>query len=100
MGAPHPDVDTTSLWDQAQRIFRASNPKADSQFLEHDETPKGITRYLRHKKGQAAWKSNRCGPLLERLDVIAEIGDIAMRAAPESVGLVWTGFRFVFKVGV
>lgn len=99
MGVHSLDVDLTSLWKQATREFDASNPKANREYLEHNETPETVTRYLRHKKRQAALKSNSCGPILERLDVIAEIGDIAMKAAPESIGLVWTGFRFVFKVG-
>lgn len=100
MGAFNPEVDTTSLWKQAQREFKKSNPKADPEYPEDTTTPKTVTKYLRDKKRQAVRKSNRCGPILERLDVIAEIGDLAVKAAPESVGLVWAGFRLVFKVSI
>lgn len=57
-------------------------------------------KYLKHSKDHSVMKSKRWRPLLARLEVIAEIGDMAMKAAPESVGLVWTGFKFVFDVSV
>ncbi|KAL1852509.1 hypothetical protein Daus18300_012107 [Diaporthe australafricana] len=94
---PHPDVNTSSLWKEAYKNFTESNPKADFAILKRNETPKSLTTYLRRKKEQAARKYQRCGTVFERLDVIAGIGDIAMRTAPESVTLVWSGFRFVFE---
>ncbi|KAK2597702.1 hypothetical protein N8I77_012469 [Diaporthe amygdali] len=98
MSTQHQVINTTSLWEKAHKKFTKSNPKADSEFLMHNDTPKDLTTYLRGKKHEAARKYQRYGTVLERLDVIAGIGDIAMKAAPESVGLVWTGFRFVFTM--
>lgn len=98
MGAHNADVDITPLWKKAKTKFDESPRKKDSKFLKHTQNTSRVMRYLGRMKENPALKSTGCGPLLDRLDLIAEIGDIAMKGAPEIVGLVWTGFRFIFKV--
>ncbi|KAH8779801.1 hypothetical protein F5883DRAFT_516814 [Diaporthe sp. PMI_573] len=101
MGVHDPDVDTTPLWEEAWEKFEAASPKALPKYLKPRDTPKLVTNYFCDQKRQAVRKSVRFGTVLERaerLELIVGIGDIAMKTAPESIGLVWAGSGLVFKV--
>lgn len=98
MGSQHVEVDITPLWVDARKNFLKSLLKPDRRFLTQTDTPESVVKFLGRKKRHPSLKSNRFGRLLERLDLMVEIGDVAMKGAPEIVGLVWAGFRFVFNV--
>jgi hypothetical protein len=48
--------------------------------------------------GKKLLRKEKIATLLERVRQLANIGDIAVKAAPETIGLVWCGFRMMLSV--
>ena len=82
-------------WREAVNNFRmGSDHKAQrlEEFLKTYTTPQAVSQTLRDRQRDAP---NQYGPVLSKLmgkvDIFLAAGDIAVKGAPESVGLAWTG---------
>jgi hypothetical protein len=87
-----------AYWDQATKIFRESKGKDSKKldkFLTGWETPNAVKLYCESKKAEATKEyASRFGRILEKIEIAMSVGDVAMKGAPESVGLAWMGIRF------
>lgn len=84
-----------STWRQAVNDFRMSGEHKTQrldEFLKTYTTPQAVSQTLRERQREAP---DQYGPVLtkvlSKIDIFLAAGDIAVKGAPESVGLAWTG---------
>ena len=85
-------------WRAARDVFQNQrghkDKKAMAEFLRQQESPQ-------QAKASCIEASNRAskqyapglGGVLSKIEAFMQVGDVAMKAAPESVGLAWMGIR-------
>ena len=83
-------------WRAARDVFQNQHKdkKAMAEFLRQQESPQ-------QAKASCIEASNRAGKqyapgvggVLSKIEAFMKIGDVSMKAAPESVGLAWMGIR-------
>ena len=78
-------TDHTTLED-TKRTLEIVQTDASKQYGSHE-----------FKVGQKHIKI-RLSRIMKRLDLLSNLGDAAMKAAPETVSVVWSAFRMLFKV--
>lgn len=86
-----------SYWSEAIELFRGDRSRDEKQtanFLKEWERPEAVKGFFENTKRRADKEySPRFGRILEKVEVAMSVGDIAMKGAPESVGLAWMGVR-------
>lgn len=88
-------------WSQARERFLAAHKDSDSRTLQDflksqtsiDVAKSACRNAQRNAEGEF---SPALGGILEKIDVAMRVGDLAMKSAPESIGLAWTGVRLCF----
>jgi hypothetical protein len=82
-------------WREAVNNFRMQSDHKTQrldEFLKTYTTPQAVSQTLRERQRDAP---NQYGPVLSKvlgkIDIFLAAGDIAVKGAPESVGLAWTG---------
>jgi hypothetical protein len=84
----------SATWRDAVNNFRLREHKEKrvEEFLKVYTTPQAVAQTLRERQREAP---NQYGPVLTKvlgkIDIFLAAGDIAVKGAPESVGLAWTG---------
>ncbi|RYP72983.1 hypothetical protein DL770_007863 [Monosporascus sp. CRB-9-2] len=97
------------LWNQAREIFLRSLTSRDAKKEElRDDTAtlENTIKSLRQAQDKAAVAYGakfvgkpiefKLGRVLQRLEVLVQMGDRAMQFAPETVSYVWSAFRILF----
>ncbi|RYP70657.1 hypothetical protein DL769_004903 [Monosporascus sp. CRB-8-3] len=97
------------LWNQAREIFLRSLTSRDAKKEElRDDTAtlENTIKSLRQAQDKAATAYGakfvgkpiefKLGRVLQRLEVLVQMGDQAMRFAPETASYVWSAFRMLF----
>ncbi|KAH3907630.1 hypothetical protein HBH56_185620 [Parastagonospora nodorum] len=84
-------------WREAMELFKESSDRDESRtasFLREWDRPTVVKEFFENTKRSADKEySPRFGRILEKIEVAMTAGDIAMKGAPESVGLAWMGVR-------
>lgn len=84
----------SKTWQTAVSNFRMLDHKEKrvEEFLKSYSTPQAVSQTLRERQREAP---TQYGPVLSKvlgkIDIFLAAGDIAVKGAPESVGLAWTG---------
>jgi hypothetical protein len=88
------DFEADTWRDAVNRFSMTSDHKAQrlQEFLKTYSTPQSVSQTLKERQRDAP---SQYGPVLSKMlskvDVFLAAGDIAVKGAPESVGLAWTG---------
>jgi hypothetical protein len=84
-------------WREAIEMFKESSDRDEKQtagFLTEWDRPEEVKNFFENTKRHADEQySPRFGRILEKIGIAMSAGDIAMKGAPESVGLAWMGVR-------
>jgi hypothetical protein len=88
-------------WSRARTKFLANHHDGDQtridEFLKGTATVEMAKASCSKAQEQARKEySSALGGILEKIEVAMRVGDLAMKAAPETVGLAWTGVRLCF----
>lgn len=68
--------------------------KAMAEFLRHQESPQKAKASCIEASNRASKQyAQALGDVLSKIEAFMQVGDVAMKAAPESVGLAWMGIR-------
>lgn len=86
-----------AYWREAIELFKESSDADEKQtanFLKEWDRPEQVKSFFESTKQRADKEySPRFARILEKMEVAMSVGDIAMKGAPESVGLAWMGVR-------
>jgi hypothetical protein len=105
---PSPDV--SFLWQEARGIFlQQLDPKErKKESFKDDATLDDTLKSLKLAQDKAASQYGthlagkpiefKLGRVMKRLELLLQMGDEAMRFAPESASYVWSAFRIIFTV--
>lgn len=89
-------------WKEAVSAFKnskAHKPNNYEQFLKDYSTAEEAQKTVAYEKKRCGSKySNKMGKLYEKIDTFLQMGDLIVKAAPESIGLAWTGIRLCLNV--
>ena len=83
-------------WNKALSDFQAKykEKKKIIEFLKSQSSPQEARAYAVNAQGKADKRyASGLGRVLAKIDAFANAGDVAMKAAPESVGLAWMAVR-------
>ena len=83
-------------WAAARDNFQKGHKdrKAMTEFLAEQTTPQQAKDSCRKAQTKANSQYNpKLGGILSKIETFMAVGDLAMKSAPESVGLAWTGIR-------
>lgn len=83
-------------WGAARDSFQKvhKDRKAMAEFLADQTTPhQARTSCLEAQMRAKSQYNPGLGGVLSKIETFMNVGDLAMKSAPESVGLVWTGIR-------
>lgn len=83
-------------WAAACENFQKGHKdkKAMAEFLAHQTTPQQAKSSCLEAQTRANSQYNPgLGGVLSKIETFMKVGDLAMKSAPESVGLAWTGIR-------
>lgn len=83
-------------WAAARENFQKKHKdqKAMAEFLAHQTTPQQARSSCLEAQTRANSQYNPgLGGVLSKIETFMQAGDLAMKSAPESVGLAWTGIR-------
>lgn len=83
-------------WAAARDNFQKGHKdkKAMADFLAHQTTPQQARSSCQEAQTRANSQYNPgLGGVLSKIETFMKVGDLAMKSAPESVGLAWTGIR-------
>lgn len=89
-------------WKAARNAFQYQrghkDNKAIDDFLSRQETPQQA-KASAFEPGKKAGKqyASGVGGVLSKIEAFMQVGDVAMKTAPESVGLVWMGVRLCLR---
>lgn len=87
-------------WKQARRKFKEDNEdNAELQlFLQSTSNGKDVkVQCLELKRTSENKYQQGLGGILENIDALMNLGDVAIKSAPESVGLAWMGVRMILR---
>lgn len=98
-------IDFESMyWKKARANFKQarSSDKDDAKkldaFLKEWATPQDTRDLCKSvQKAAADEYSPSLGGILENIEIAMSVGDLAIKAAPESVGLAWMGIRLCLR---
>ena len=83
-------------WAAARENFQKGHKdkKAMAEFLARQTTPQQARTSCLEAQTRANSQYNPgLGGVLSKIETFMKVGDLAMKSAPESVGLAWTGIR-------
>lgn len=83
-------------WAAARENFQKGHKdkKAMTEFLAHQTTAQQARSSCLEAQARANSQYNPgLGGVLSKIETFMKVGDLAMKSAPESVGLAWTGIR-------
>ncbi|KAJ4355542.1 uncharacterized protein N0V89_003559 [Didymosphaeria variabile] len=86
-------------WEKARRSFKEGRKDKDDEkkldeFLKERSTPQETRELCKSTQKKAGNEySPSLGGILEKIDIAMSFGDLAVKSAPESVGLAWMGIR-------
>lgn len=90
-------------WEKARKNFKQGrlqgkkdkdDEKALDSFLKEWSTPQATREQCKIVQSAADDEySPAIGGILEKIDFAMSVGDVAIKSAPESVGLAWMGIR-------
>lgn len=76
----------TSTLEDTMRALNTAQAKLSKEYGSHDAHIAGRTIEINLSR------------IMERLELLMQIGDQSMKFAPETVSLVWSAFRMIFTV--
>ncbi|KAL1604963.1 hypothetical protein SLS60_004504 [Paraconiothyrium brasiliense] len=88
-----------NYWEKARRNFKEGRKDKDDEkklddFLKERSTPQETRELCKTTQKKAGNEySPSLGGILEKIDIAMSVGDLAIKSAPESVGLAWMGIR-------
>jgi hypothetical protein len=106
--APPPDnydgeLDFESkAWASARQQFlegrRAQKKHADTEealqdFLRQSCSEQDARKYIRDAQREKPQYAAGLGVIMTKMDAFMKVGDLAIKSAPESIGLAWAGIR-------
>ncbi|OAP59095.1 hypothetical protein AYL99_06393 [Fonsecaea erecta] len=82
-------------WNAARAVFSGNHDPANFQpFLKDYTTPESARSSVVQAQKEANSEYNgKLGAILDKVDQFMKVGDLAIKSAPESIGLAWTGIR-------
>ncbi|KIW86612.1 uncharacterized protein Z519_12796 [Cladophialophora bantiana CBS 173.52] len=82
-------------WNAARAVFSGNHDPSNFQpFLKDYTTPESARSSVVQAQKEANSEYNgKLGAILDKVDQFMKVGDLAIKSAPESVGLAWTGIR-------
>lgn len=85
-------------WRGARNVFQNQrghkDKKAMAEFLRQQESPQQAKASCMEASSRASKQyAPGVGGVLSKIEAFMKVGDVAMKAAPESVGLAWMGIR-------
>ncbi|OAP63444.1 hypothetical protein AYL99_02671 [Fonsecaea erecta] len=88
-------------WESAREQLRKKYQDADARGVDaflSTRTTIDETKQACQEMGKAASQQyqNVVKQILEKIDLFMKAGDVAVKSAPESIGLAWTGVRLCF----
>jgi hypothetical protein len=86
-------------WNKALEIFRGGGAhRIDriDEFLQTHKTPQDVKKVCLERKQKSSEASGTImAKIFSKIDIFLNAGNIAVKAAPESIGLAWTGISLV-----
>lgn len=83
-------------WNQARESFQTKHKdrKGLAEFLKNQKTvDQAKARCVEAQKKAGQKYSKALGGILTKIETFKKLGDLAMKAAPETVGLAWMGIH-------
>ncbi|KIW78612.1 hypothetical protein Z517_08450 [Fonsecaea pedrosoi CBS 271.37] len=82
-------------WSAARVVFSGNHEPVNYQpFLKDYTTPESARASVVQAQKEANSEYNgKLGAILDKVDQFMKVGDLAIKSAPESIGLAWTGIR-------
>ncbi|KIW24280.1 uncharacterized protein PV07_10007 [Cladophialophora immunda] len=82
-------------WNAARAVFSGSHDPINFQpFLKDYTTPESCrSSVVQAQKDANSEYNGKLGAILDKVDQFMKVGDLAIKSAPESIGLAWTGIR-------
>lgn len=83
-------------WNAARKRFMAKHKDSDRrrEFLANRTTGTEVKEKCKEMQSEAEGKyASGLGNILSKIDILMSVGDLAIKSAPESVGLAWMGIR-------
>lgn len=83
-------------WSQARETFKTRHKDTEQRydFLQSQTTGSSVKETcLKLQSESDAKYFKSLGGILSKIDTLMNVGDLAIKAAPESVGLAWMGIR-------
>ncbi|OAL21542.1 hypothetical protein AYO22_07938 [Fonsecaea multimorphosa] len=82
-------------WNAARAVFSGNHDPVNFQpFLKDYTTPESARSSVVQAQKEANSEYNgKLGAILDKVDQFMKVGDLAIKSAPESIGLAWTGIR-------
>src|SRR5436189_1658914 len=83
-------------WSKARETFKTRHKDTDQRrsFLQSQTTGTSVKDTCLKLQNEADRKYHPgLGGILEKVDALMKVGDLAIKSAPESVGLAWMGIR-------
>lgn len=83
-------------WNKARATFMGRHKDTDQRrkFLQQQTTGSSVKEACLSLQNEADLKyAKGLGGILSKIDALMKVGDLAIKSAPESVGLAWMGIR-------
>lgn len=102
MAVTYPKEDTNFerlYWEKARKNFKQASKDKDEEkkrdeFLKERSTPQEANELCKATQKKAGDEyAPSLGGILEKIEIAMSVGDLAIKSAPESVGLAWMGIR-------
>ena len=84
----------TRTWREAIRTWKDTSGHKDmvDEFLTKTTSPQAVQQTCKEKQREASQQYGKIlGKIMSKIDIFINIGNLAVKGAPESVGLAWTG---------
>jgi hypothetical protein len=72
---------------------RADTEEALQDFLRQSCSPQDARKYVSDVQKEKPQYQAALGAIMTKIDAFMQVGDLAIKSAPESVGLAWAGIR-------
>jgi len=83
-------------WREALETFRTASGHKEmlDDFLAKTTTPSAVAQTCREKQRDAGSQYGKVlSKILGKIDIFISVGNLAVKGAPESIGLAWTGIQ-------
>jgi hypothetical protein len=86
----------TRTWREAIKTWKDTSGHKDmvDEFLTKTTSPQAVQQTCREKQREASQQYGKIlGKILNKVDIFISVGNLAVKGAPESIGLAWTGVQ-------